>query len=297
TAEYGEVAEGEGVVATTTEEASLTGGIDSRAIVPYEGGTHVLSTLSVGTEGPYVGAINSLAGANASLQGSIEDVTIKSISKTRNTEGFSNPEAAPLDVSGGRFAILQNTPEDLVMQSRVDHPLGKPRQMPEVEIDVKARTEGESGAAKTLCTPFEEDQPEMPEVFTLSSHFTLVYCLQEHYALPQESLQRSGHIGVGAASRSRHSPRKLTVAFALLSFSCSEQVILPTIAYKLFLKNISETNSVGLRGNTLKQTTELELACSQEVGHPRSPGKNLKSSRGVPKRLELQVRVCVLYSG
>ncbi|KAF9607014.1 hypothetical protein IFM89_030433 [Coptis chinensis] len=63
TAEYGEVAEGEGVV----EEASLTGGIDSRAIVPYEGGTHVLSTLSVGTEGPYVGAINSLAGANASL--------------------------------------------------------------------------------------------------------------------------------------------------------------------------------------------------------------------------------------
>ncbi|KAF9589365.1 hypothetical protein IFM89_023299 [Coptis chinensis] len=33
----------------------------------------------------------------------------------------------------------------------------------EVEIDVKALTEGESGAAKTLCTPFEEDQPEMPE--------------------------------------------------------------------------------------------------------------------------------------
>ena len=31
----------------------------------------------------------------------------------------------------------------------------------EVEKDVKARTKGELGAAKTLCTPF--DQPELPE--------------------------------------------------------------------------------------------------------------------------------------
>ncbi|KAL5730788.1 proline--tRNA ligase [Ranunculus cassubicifolius] len=31
----------------------------------------------------------------------------------------------------------------------------------EVEEDVKARTKGEAGAAKTLCTPFE--QPELPE--------------------------------------------------------------------------------------------------------------------------------------
>ncbi|GJN11636.1 hypothetical protein PR202_ga29839 [Eleusine coracana subsp. coracana] len=33
--------------------------------------------------------------------------------------------------------------------------------MQEVEKDVKARTKGELGAAKTLCTPF--DQPELPE--------------------------------------------------------------------------------------------------------------------------------------
>lgn len=31
----------------------------------------------------------------------------------------------------------------------------------EVEADVKARTKGEMGAAKTLCSPF--DQPELPE--------------------------------------------------------------------------------------------------------------------------------------
>lgn len=30
-----------------------------------------------------------------------------------------------------------------------------------VEVDVKARTKGEMGAAKTLCSPF--DQPELPE--------------------------------------------------------------------------------------------------------------------------------------
>jgi len=30
-----------------------------------------------------------------------------------------------------------------------------------VERDVKARTKGETGAAKTLCSPF--DQPELPE--------------------------------------------------------------------------------------------------------------------------------------
>jgi prolyl-tRNA synthetase len=32
----------------------------------------------------------------------------------------------------------------------------------EVEKDVKARTKGETGAAKTLCSPF--DQPELPKV-------------------------------------------------------------------------------------------------------------------------------------
>jgi len=31
----------------------------------------------------------------------------------------------------------------------------------EVEADVKARTKGEMGASKTLCSPF--DQPELPE--------------------------------------------------------------------------------------------------------------------------------------
>lgn len=31
----------------------------------------------------------------------------------------------------------------------------------DVEVDVKARTKGEMGAAKTLCSPF--DQPELPE--------------------------------------------------------------------------------------------------------------------------------------
>jgi hypothetical protein len=35
----------------------------------------------------------------------------------------------------------------------------------EVEKDVKARTKGELGAAKTLCTPFE--QPELPEGMVL----------------------------------------------------------------------------------------------------------------------------------
>ena len=31
----------------------------------------------------------------------------------------------------------------------------------EVEKDVKTKTKGETGAAKTLCSPF--DQPELPE--------------------------------------------------------------------------------------------------------------------------------------
>lgn len=35
----------------------------------------------------------------------------------------------------------------------------------EVEKDVKARTKGEMGAVKTLCSPF--DQPELPEGTTV----------------------------------------------------------------------------------------------------------------------------------
>lgn len=38
----------------------------------------------------------------------------------------------------------------------------------EVEKDVKARTKGEMGAAKSLCSPF--DQPELPEGIILSLH-------------------------------------------------------------------------------------------------------------------------------
>jgi hypothetical protein len=40
-------------------------------------------------------------------------------------------------------------------------PLLCPLRLQEVEKDVKARTKGDLGAAKTLCTPF--DQPELPE--------------------------------------------------------------------------------------------------------------------------------------
>lgn len=39
----------------------------------------------------------------------------------------------------------------------------------EVEKDVKARTKGELGAAKTLCTPF--DQPRLPEGIVSSYSF------------------------------------------------------------------------------------------------------------------------------
>ncbi|PWA83624.1 Proline--tRNA ligase cytoplasmic [Artemisia annua] len=33
----------------------------------------------------------------------------------------------------------------------------------EVELEVKAKTKAETGAAKTLCSPLKDDQPEMPE--------------------------------------------------------------------------------------------------------------------------------------
>jgi hypothetical protein len=42
----------------------------------------------------------------------------------------------------------------------------------EVEEDVKARTKGETGAAKTLCSPF--DQPELPEGITLFQIWVLM---------------------------------------------------------------------------------------------------------------------------
>jgi hypothetical protein len=41
-----------------------------------------------------------------------------------------------------------------------------------VEEDVKARTKGEIGAAKSLCSPF--DQPDLPEGTFLGS-FTCMY--------------------------------------------------------------------------------------------------------------------------
>ena len=43
----------------------------------------------------------------------------------------------------------------------------------EVEKDVKARTKGDLGVAKTLCTPF--DQPELPEGM-LSSRSKYYFC-------------------------------------------------------------------------------------------------------------------------
>ncbi|KAF9588293.1 hypothetical protein IFM89_008710 [Coptis chinensis] len=52
----------------------------------------------------------------------------------------------------------------------------------------------------------------------LSSHFTLANHWQEQYALPQESLQRSGLIGVGAFNCCRHSPRKHTLPIRSYSF-------------------------------------------------------------------------------
>ncbi|KAK9088071.1 hypothetical protein Syun_030465 [Stephania yunnanensis] len=96
----------------------------------------------------------------------------------------------------------------------------------EVEKDVKTRTKGDMGAAKTLCTPFE--QPELPEgilplyydvfLHQRSQHSFEFYAvfraawnfmqflvsqvcgcfLQEHYALHQESQLRSGLTGVEA---------------------------------------------------------------------------------------------------
>ncbi|CAL5352138.1 unnamed protein product [Camellia sinensis] len=59
----------------------------------------------------------------------------------------------------------------------------------EVEKDVKARTKGEMGAAKTLCSPF--DQPALDEGCIGQSHGRKVYC-----ALPQANLPRSGRTGV-----------------------------------------------------------------------------------------------------
>jgi len=50
----------------------------------------------------------------------------------------------------------------------------------EVEADVKARTKGEMGAAKTLCSPF--DQPELPE--------GIILCLCRcYYFLMQQNLK------------------------------------------------------------------------------------------------------------
>ncbi|KAF9612085.1 hypothetical protein IFM89_038004 [Coptis chinensis] len=51
-----------------------------------------------------------------------------------------------------------------------------------VEKEVKAKTNEDNGACKTLCTPFT--QPELPEG-------------KEPYALPQGSLQKCGHTGGG----------------------------------------------------------------------------------------------------
>jgi prolyl-tRNA synthetase len=47
----------------------------------------------------------------------------------------------------------------------------------EVEKDVKARTKGDLGAAKTLCTPF--DQPDLPEGMKLAcglQPFQFLFC-------------------------------------------------------------------------------------------------------------------------
>ena len=46
-----------------------------------------------------------------------------------------------------------------------------------VEVDVKARTKGEMGAAKTLCTPFE--QPELPEGTVCSSVPTMLSAIAD----------------------------------------------------------------------------------------------------------------------
>ena len=47
----------------------------------------------------------------------------------------------------------------------------------EVEKDVKAKTKGEMGAAKTLCSPF--DQPELPEgsISVSCQHYELIILL------------------------------------------------------------------------------------------------------------------------
>ena len=46
----------------------------------------------------------------------------------------------------------------------------------EVEVDVKARTKGEMGACKSLCSPF--DQPELPEgSLYVSCQGYLIYCI------------------------------------------------------------------------------------------------------------------------
>ncbi|XXG76817.1 hypothetical protein AAC387_Pa08g1095 [Persea americana] len=47
----------------------------------------------------------------------------------------------------------------------------------EVDIDVKARTKGETRAAKTLCTPF--DQPKLPEGST-SLHIVNFEIVHQH---------------------------------------------------------------------------------------------------------------------
>ena len=52
----------------------------------------------------------------------------------------------------------------------------------EVEKDVKARTKGETGAAKTLCSPF--DQPELPEGISIVQ----VEVLTCYYFIPPQFL-------------------------------------------------------------------------------------------------------------
>lgn len=49
----------------------------------------------------------------------------------------------------------------------------------EVEADVKARTKGEMGAAKTLCSPF--DQPELPEGIILLVHIWMLLLFEFNF--------------------------------------------------------------------------------------------------------------------
>ncbi|KAF9623212.1 hypothetical protein IFM89_000573, partial [Coptis chinensis] len=88
------------VVATSTDEESLTGRNEIKAIVPSVGTSQTESTLRAVTKGPNLGVLIPFTGATTSREGITVDEIVESIPKSSNTMWLNNPEAAALVVSG-----------------------------------------------------------------------------------------------------------------------------------------------------------------------------------------------------